>query len=45
MSLIHEFSDSFVVTQYECDASNHMTAGAVLRRAQQVSTDLSLIHI
>lgn len=39
MSLIHEFSDSFVVTQYECDASNHMTAGAVLRRAQQVSTD------
>lgn len=39
MTLKETFSETFAVKQYECDAANRMTAGAVLRRAQQVSTD------
>ena len=33
------YSESFTVKAYECDAEARMTPGAILRRAQQISTD------
>lgn len=38
------FEKEFIVVQSECDLNNNMTMGAILRRAQQISTDHCAAH-